>query len=125
MKLRPSLAAIVALSAVAALASGCGGRAHLEDDLGQGFRRAVAAQREAHPRKSVAPATATEVKIATANRLIRLNGSAVTPLGTSPGGGGYASGMASNAPQTSTTLNLSGASGGGGGGGAELRIQGK
>lgn len=100
---------------------GCGGRVHVEEDAGSRYRRVVAAQRDAKPRKGVAPATAAEVKLATHNRMIRLSadGSA-NPLSAGDGGG-YSAGAPAGAGGTgSTSLNF-----GAEAGEPQIRLQGK
>lgn len=87
------------------VAAGCGGRDHLQDNQGADFRRAVAAQRGAHPRKSIAPATADEVKLATANRMLRLSASASS--GTSASTGGYTSSAGQPSTISAASVNLS------------------
>jgi len=100
---------------------GCGGRAHVDDDTGTRFRRVIAAQRDATPRKPVAPATAAEVKLATHNRMIRLSADgAANPL-SSGDGGGYSAGAPAGAGGTgSSSLNF-----GPEGGEPQIRLQGK
>jgi hypothetical protein len=106
--------------ALAAVATGCGGRAHLEDAQGDSFRRAMTAQREAHPRKGVAPATALEIKLATANRLARLSATQGAPGGASTGGYTSSAGQPSTISAASVNLGAPATSGDG-----AMRLQGK
>lgn len=117
MKFASSVFSVLAL---AVLAAGCGGRAHLGDAQGDSFRRTMTAQREAHPRKGVAPATALEVKLATANRLVRLSATQGSPGGVTTGG--YTSSPGQPSTISATTVNLGAPASGGD---AALRLQGK
>lgn len=104
--------------ALAVLAAGCGGRAHIEDDQGSSFRRAMTAQREAHPRKGVAPATALEIKLATANRLARLTATQGAPGGATTGG--YTSSAGQPSTISAASVNLAPPPAGG-----DVRLQAK
>lgn len=93
-----------ALLTLVLLGGGCGGRDHLQDNTGADFRRTMAAQRGAHPRKSVAPATADEVKLATANRMLRLSASASG--GVTASTGGYTSSAGQPSTISAASVNL-------------------
>jgi hypothetical protein len=111
---------VFSVLALAVLAAGCGGRAHIEDDQGASFRRAMTAQREAHPRKGVAPATALEIKLATANRLARLSATQGSPGGASTGGYTSSAGQPSTISAATVNLGAPAATGD-----ASMRLQGK
>lgn len=111
-------ARVFAAFAFSALAAGCGGRAHIEEAQGDSFRRAMTAQREARPRKSVAPATALEIKLATANRLARLTATTGAPGGASTGG--YTSSAGQPSTISAATFNLGSPATGG-----DVRLQAK
>ena len=104
--------------ALAVLAAGCGGRAHIEDAQGDSFRRAMTAQREAHPRKGVAPATALEIKLATANRLARLSATQGSPGSVTTGG--YTSSAGQPSTISAASVNLGAPAAGG-----DVRLQAK
>jgi hypothetical protein len=119
---RPNrVAALAGTAFVALVATACGGRVHVEDDTGSRYRRVIAMQRDATPRKSVAPATAAEVKLATHNRMIRLSADGSANPISAGDGGGYSAGAGAGAGGTgSTSLNFGPATGE-----PEIRIQGK
>jgi hypothetical protein len=111
-------ARVFAALAFSALAAGCGGRAHIEEAQGDSFRRAMTAQREARPRKSVAPATAMEIKLATANRLARL--SATPGAAGAVTTGGYTSSAGQPSTISAASVNLGAPAAGG-----DVRLQAK
>ena len=93
------------LTLLAFLLAGCGGRVHLEDETGQRFRAAVAAQTEAKPRKGPSLFTAEAARFALKARRV--------------------AGLAKGKVATSASGSLSPSGGGSVGSGEPIRIQAK